>query len=487
MKNSKKKNPLEQNIVFSQLGKVPPQCVDLEEKFIGTILSWPNSENTQSLLRIINKPDIFYKESHQLIYEAFSQVKRDNVSFDSDIVVERLKKLQKLEKAGGKYVIDQFVLNNTGEYACMEMHCYIMLEKYYAREIIRICSEASNDAFDDGVDVFDLMQRVIDEIDALDPIKDGQRFIVMKNAVADTFAGLLTDTDKYNRLIKTGNTLLDKYVYPTPNEVVMVAGAKGTGKTRFIIYWIKSMLKHNEDVSVLWYAMEDPFDKLIRCMISREVGLSDTEMIGRNYKVTQEDIAIITKQKERLLKYDIVFHNEKAHIQTIVNDYKHFCKSRKERINILVIDNLMQLKDHFDPKDRYMMGKQTMIDDYISHQIDSIGVKTDPERNKMIILAHHYSKQTDKSKNDKQSTGAPDDDEIRGSGRLQDSPTQILMIHTVDKVRQIMRDYSDYEEMLKALFILILTKNRNEAKATMRFWGDTKLSYFKPIRNEGSK
>ena len=60
------------NNLVSGLGKLPPQAVDLEEAVLGALML---EKNALSEVIDILKPDSFYKESHQKIFEAIFSLK----------------------------------------------------------------------------------------------------------------------------------------------------------------------------------------------------------------------------------------------------------------------------------------------------------------------------------------------------------------------------------------------------------------------------
>ena len=54
------------NNLVSGLGKLPPQAVDLEEAVLGALML---EKDALSAVIDILKPEVFYKESHQKIFE----------------------------------------------------------------------------------------------------------------------------------------------------------------------------------------------------------------------------------------------------------------------------------------------------------------------------------------------------------------------------------------------------------------------------------
>ena len=56
---------------FTDHGRVPPQAVDLEEAVLGALML---EQNALTTVIDILKPEVFYKEAHQLIYAAIHRL-----------------------------------------------------------------------------------------------------------------------------------------------------------------------------------------------------------------------------------------------------------------------------------------------------------------------------------------------------------------------------------------------------------------------------
>src|SRR5690242_1644555 len=84
-------------------GKMPPQAVDLEEAVLGAVLISKEAFDRVSFL----KPEHFYKEDHELIFDACVSLNHENKPIDLLTVVDKLKKNGNLERVGGEYKVFQ--------------------------------------------------------------------------------------------------------------------------------------------------------------------------------------------------------------------------------------------------------------------------------------------------------------------------------------------------------------------------------------------
>ena len=152
------KKRIQKNALFQGLaehGRVPPQAVDLEEAVLGALML---EQNALTAVIDILKPEVFYKESHQLIYKAIHRLFAKSQPIDILTVTNELKSSGELELIGGAYFITQLT-NRVASTANIEYHARIVTQKYIQRELIRISSDIIKDAFEDTTDVFELLDR----------------------------------------------------------------------------------------------------------------------------------------------------------------------------------------------------------------------------------------------------------------------------------------------------------------------------------------
>ena len=126
--SSKKNTP----IVSFERGKIPPQAIDLEEVVLGAMMI--DKKGVDSVIDILH-PEVFYKESHQFIFESIVKLFENTEPIDILTVSAKLKTLGKLEKAGGDYYLVQLT-QKVSSSAHIEYHARIILQKYIQRSLI---------------------------------------------------------------------------------------------------------------------------------------------------------------------------------------------------------------------------------------------------------------------------------------------------------------------------------------------------------------
>ena len=135
-------------------GKLPPQALELEEVVLGALML---EKDAYSVVSEFLKPECFYKESHQNIYTAITNLALNQEPIDMLTVTQQLKKIGKLEEVGGQAFLSELT-GKVASAANIEYHAQIIVQKYLARELIRVSSDIQTKAFDEKTDVDELMQ-----------------------------------------------------------------------------------------------------------------------------------------------------------------------------------------------------------------------------------------------------------------------------------------------------------------------------------------
>jgi replicative DNA helicase len=88
------KRPVVGRDAFQEHGKLPPQAIDLEEAVLGALML-----EKDAVAAVIDMlvPAVFYKESHQAVFEAISTLFHNNEPVDILTVTNALRQKGKLE------------------------------------------------------------------------------------------------------------------------------------------------------------------------------------------------------------------------------------------------------------------------------------------------------------------------------------------------------------------------------------------------------
>lgn len=266
---SSRQNPATQGL---ELGKIPPQALDLEEAVLGAMMLESNAVN-QAI--DILKADSFYKEAHQKIFDAISSLFEHAEPIDILTVTEALKKQGNLEFVGGPFYISQLT-NRVASTANVEHHARIISQKFIQRELIRISNEIIHDAYQETNDVFDLLDKAENN---LFQVAEGnirknydKMSSVMREAIENIDAAR-ANTDSVSG-VPTGFADLDKITAGwQKSDMIVLAARPGMGKTAFVLSMARNMAV-DFNIPVAVFSLEMASVQLVQRLIASESEIS---------------------------------------------------------------------------------------------------------------------------------------------------------------------------------------------------------------------
>jgi len=242
--------------------------------------------------------------------------------------------------------------------------------------------------------------------------------------------------------------------------------------TRLLISLMRILLLKHDDISVRWYSMEDDMSKLIKCILSPIVGLTDNQLSGINYTMTTEEINKLKEYQNAFSKLDVEIIENSRSISQIAIEYKTFVNDRKDKMNFLIIDNLMLLNEN-----SYVGGKLEVDDTITKELINLRKYCNDNNINSYIIAIHHFNDEQIKKENLK-TAYRPIESNIKGSSRFRDAFTQVVLLNAINNYPDLLEEFPEEKEILEDLYIFDLTKYRDGSKAIIRFFGNPEYSEF---------
>ncbi|WBX70239.1 replicative DNA helicase [Tenacibaculum retecalamus] len=262
-------------IISLEKGKLPPQALELEEAVLGAMMI--DKKGIDEIIDILN-PDSFYDKRHQEIYAAIYTLFQNSEPIDLLSVSNQLKKNGTLDLAGG----DFFLIGLTQKVASsahIEFHARIILEKYIQRKLITISSEIIESAYNETIDVFDLLDDAegkLFEVTQGNLKKGAER---ADSLVQQSITKIQEISGKEGMSgLATGFTKLDALTSGwQPSDLIIIAARPGMGKTAFVISMAKNMaIDFNHAVAV--FSLEMSSVQLITRMISSETGLTSEKL-----------------------------------------------------------------------------------------------------------------------------------------------------------------------------------------------------------------
>ena len=183
-------------------------------------------------------------------------------------VTEQLKRMGALDEVGGAPYISELT-SKVASTAHLEFHARIIAQKYLARELIRFTATIQDKAFDETVDVDDLMQEAegsLFEISQRNVKKDVTQINpVIKEAL--TMLEKAANQEGGMSGLRSGFDGLDKITSGWQNsDLVIIAARPAMGKTAFVLSMAKNMAV-NFKIPVALFSLEMSNVQLVNRLI----------------------------------------------------------------------------------------------------------------------------------------------------------------------------------------------------------------------------
>lgn len=273
----------------NEYGKLPPQAIELEEAVLGAIMIEKDAYLTVSE---ILKPECFYKEAHQKIYEAIVHLAIKQEPIDMHTVTEQLRKDGTLDDIGGPYYI-ALLTAKVSTAAHVEYHARIVAQKFLARELIRVSSEIQTKAFDERIDVDDLMQEAEGMMFEVSQRSLKREVTQIDPVIEESIARIQAAYSKQGASgIPTGFHALDKITSGwQKSDLIIIAARPAMGKTAFVLSMAKNMaVDYNTPVAL--FSLEMSNVQLVNRLIMNVCEIESEKIKNGNlqeYEWTQLD------------------------------------------------------------------------------------------------------------------------------------------------------------------------------------------------------
>ncbi len=248
--------------------KIPPHNEDAEVACLGAILLDPGA-----LERIIPymRADDFYKGAHGKIFQAILELSDRNEAIDLITLTDALRASGTLDSVGGPGYISGLT-SSVPTSANVEYYARIVREMSIRRRLLRIASEITASAFDDGHEsrfVIEEAERKIFEITDLQRTTSYKqaREIVLKTIEA--IEKLYHTKDSYTG-IPTGFPSLDNMTSGFQNSEFIIIGARpSVGKTALALTMASNISIHQK-ISVGFFTLEMSDMQLMQRLVASE-------------------------------------------------------------------------------------------------------------------------------------------------------------------------------------------------------------------------
>ena len=348
-------------------GKVQPQAVDLEEAVLGAIMLEKDALTT--VIDIL-KPDVFYKDQHKVIYTSIINLFSRSEPVDILTVTSELKKDGNIELAGGAYYITQLT-NRVSSSANVEYHAHIIIQKYIQRELIRISSEIIKDAFEDTMDVFDMLDKAEQGLFTVSDSNLRRNTMDMNTLVREALQYIEAAKNQQAQLrgVPSGFSELDRLTSGwQKSDLIILASRPGMGKTALALSMARNMaVIYNKPVAI--FSLEMSSVQLVTRLISAESLLPAEKL--RKGELADYEWEQLNSKISRLIDAPIFIDDTPA---LSIFELRAKCRRLKSQHNIemVLVDYLQLMTGTYDRQ-----GNREQEISHISRSLKSLAKELD--------------------------------------------------------------------------------------------------------------
>ena len=270
---------------ISEMGKLPPQAIDIEEAVLGAMLLEKNAVN--DAIDIL-QPESFYKPGHQKIFGAILELFANSENIDLLSVTERLRKKGELQLVGGPGYVAQLT-NRIASAAHIEYHARIISEKHILRSLIEVSNDVIKNAYDETQDVFNVLNEAEEGLFKIAEGNLKKSYGKVSDLVQEAIEEIQVASKNTEGVsgVPTGFTDLDRLTGGfQKSDMIVLAARPGMGKTAFVLSLARNTaVQFNQGVAI--FSLEMSSVQLTKRMMSMETGIS-SEKIRKGFQ-SQDD------------------------------------------------------------------------------------------------------------------------------------------------------------------------------------------------------
>lgn len=440
--------------IASELGKKQPQDLEVEEAVLGALML---EKDAYAIVSDILTPACFYDKANQLIYDAISQLGAQQRPIDLLTVIEQLRNNAKLDEAGGAVRVSELT-SRVSSAANIEYHARIVAQKYLSRELISYSSQIGTLAFDESIDVYDLMQEAESKLFEMSRNTLKREVVQIDPVISEAIGKIQEAANREDGMsgLRTGYTGLDKLTSGWQNsDLIIIAARPAMGKTAFVLSMAKNMaVDFNTPVAL--FSLEMSNLQLVNRLISNVCNL-ESEKIKSGQLSQAEWDNLMTRIKH--LYSAPLYVDDTPSLSIFELRTKARRLVREHGVKIIIIDYL-QLMNATGMK----FGSREQEVSTISRSLKQLAKELD-----IPIIALSQLNRSVEQRGDDKNGKRPQLSDLRESGAIEQDADIVCFIHRPEYYTKSSEDAEGNDIRGKAEFIVAKHRSGSTADVDMRF------------------
>lgn len=431
-----------------EIGKLPPQAVELEEAVLGAMLL--EREALSTVIDILSK-EAFYKDQNGRVYAAMLALFNRSEPVDILTVTQELKRTGELELVGGAYYVSALT-NRIASAANIEFHARIVAQKYLQRELIRISTDTIKVAYEDSSDVFELLDETTKNIFEILDSNVRKQHDKMSTLIAKALVEIEVASNQKEGLlgVPSGFTSLDRITGGwQKSDLLILAARPGMGKTAFVVSMAKNAaVEFNKPVAI--FSLEMSSLQLVKRLISSETEIPQDKILKGN--LDNHEFVQLNERIKKLSSAPLYIDDTPA-----LSVFELRAKARRlkenQKVELIIIDYLQLMSGGADAK-----GNREQEISHISRNLKSLSKELEIP----IIALSQLSRQVE---NRPGGSKRPQLSDLRESGAIEQDADMVMFIYRPEYYGM---EVDENNEPTRGKAELIIAKNRHGALDTVK-------------------
>jgi len=454
--------------IFSQLGKVPPQVIELEEAVLGALML---EKDALTAVIDILKPVSFYKDQHQEIFKAIVDLFNNSDPVDLLTVTQNLRENGKLEFVGGPYYITELT-TRVNSAANIEYHARKISEQSIKRELITISAEIQQDAYEDTTDVFQLLDRAEQSLFEISESHIRKNYSDMRSVMRTAITELEAKKTQKDGItgVPSGFLKLDQATSGwQKSDLIVLAARPGMGKTALVVTALRNAaIDFQKPVAI--FSLEMSATQLVNRMISAEAELENDKI--RKGQLKDYEWEQLVHKTAKLTEAPIYIDDTPA---ISILELRAKCRRLKAKHDVqLIIVDYLQLMSGDASKIGGSLGNREQEIASISRALKSIAKELEVP----VIAISQLSRAVETRGGDKR----PQLSDLRESGSIEQDADLVIFLYRPEYYK-ITEDEDGTPT--QGLAEVIIAKHRNGSLDTIKLKFISRFTKFMDLDSGG--
>jgi len=418
-------------------GNLPPQDQEAEKSLLGSLML--DKEAVNKIVDILTFQD-FYKESHQKIYQAMTELFEKIEPIDLLSVTTRLKDKKQIEEIGGSAYLSECI-NFVPTASHVLNYAKIIQKKRILRDLIHASHEIGGLGYDETEDVDVTLDKAEKSIFSVAQQSLTQGFTLVKDNLEEAFERIdnLSKNKDSVRGVSTGFVDLDKILSGfQKSDFIILAARPSLGKSSLAIDFARS-ISTKENLPVGIFSLEMSTDQMIDRLIASESNV-DLWKIRTGYLSDSNENNDFTRIQHALdsLSNAPIYINDSATTNVLQMRAMARRLQAENGLGLLIVDYIQLI----EPRNSSDSAVRQVTE--ISRSLKGLS----KELNIPVLALSQLSRAVEQ-----RTPQIPRLSDLRESGALEQDADVVMFIHREDRYRP--------ETSRKNIADIIIAKHRN--------------------------